>query len=131
MKITAINLETVRVTERVDWTFVHIDTDEGIRGLGELNPAVRRSDHLGTVRPMSDALIGRDPRQIEKLVALFDPAKLDRFGFRVLSALDQALWDILGKWARRPGLCTPGWRLPRRDPPLRQYQPRHPRRSQS
>ena len=102
MKITAINLETVRVTERVDWTFVHIDTDEGIRGLGELNPAVRRSDHLGTVRQMSAALIGRDPRQIEKLVALFDPAKLDRFGFRVLSALDQALWDILGKWLAAP-----------------------------
>ena len=97
MKITRIDIETVHVTERVDWTFAHIETDTGIRGLGELNPSVRRSDALGVVRQMADALIGRDPRRIEENVALFDPAALDRFGFRALSALDQALWDILGK----------------------------------
>ena len=97
MKITGIEIETVHVTERVDWTFVQIDTDKGIRGLGELNPSVRKADGLGTVRQMADALIGRDPRQIEKLNALFDSTSLDRIGFRVLSALDQALWDILGK----------------------------------
>ena len=97
MKITGIEIETIHVTERVDWTFVHINTDKGIRGLGELNPSVRRADELGTLRQMGETLFGRDPRQIEKLHALFDPASLDRIGFRALSALDQAFWDILGK----------------------------------
>ena len=97
MKITGIEIETIHVTERVDWTFVHINTDKGIRGLGELNPSVRRADELGTLRQMAETLIGREPRQIEKLHALFDPASLDRIGFRALSALDQAFWDILGK----------------------------------
>ena len=102
MKITRIDLEIVRVTERVDWTFVHIETDTGIRGLGELNPSVRRSDALGQVHQLADALIGSDPRRIEENLALFDPTALDSCGFRALSALDQALWDILGKSLNAP-----------------------------
>jgi galactonate dehydratase len=117
VKITNIEIETVHVTERADWTFVHINTDQDIRGLGELNPSVRRADALGTLRTMAEQLIGRDPRQIERINALFDPQALDRFGFRALSALDQALWDILGKSLGAPvyqllgGLCRDEIRL--------------------
>jgi galactonate dehydratase len=71
--------------------------------LGELNPTVKRSaENLGVLRQMAQVLVGRDPRRIEQLVAEFKPAELDRIGFRVLSALEQALWDLLGKSLQTP-----------------------------
>ena len=36
MKITGVELDAVHVNHRGDWVFVHVSTDEGIQGLGEL-----------------------------------------------------------------------------------------------
>ena len=65
MKITA--LETVRVTEHPNITFVLVHTDEGITGLGEPYLENHPESVIAEVRRLEPRLIGRDPRQIEAL----------------------------------------------------------------
>ena len=38
MRITGIDLDAVDVNGQHHWVFVHVRTDEGVDGLGELNP---------------------------------------------------------------------------------------------
>ena len=102
MRISHVDFPTVSVHSSLDWTFLQLHTDTGLSGLGELNPSVRSSGKLGVARQMAEALVGRDPRRIEQTVASYKPAELDGIGFRVLSALEQALWDLLGKSLQTP-----------------------------
>lgn len=97
MKITGLEIHAVNLNNRSSWVFVQVDTDAGISGLGELNPSAPRPACLAAVRQMGETLEGEDPRRIEALTAMFDPVKLDRPGVHALSAIEQALWDILGK----------------------------------
>ena len=102
MRIESVEFHTVRVGPHVDWTFVQIHTDDGLRGLGEINPSVRRTGHLPPAREMADSLVGRDPRRVRQLVEGFRPTELDAAGVRVLSGLEQSLWDLLGKSLEAP-----------------------------
>ncbi len=102
MRIENVEFHTVRVSPLVDWTFVQVLTDDGLSGLGELNPSVRRGGRLPLARKMADSLVGRDPRRIRQIVDGFRPAELDAAGVRVLSGLEQALWDLLGKSLQAP-----------------------------
>ena len=102
MKITRIDAHAVDVDGRSSWVFVQVQTDAGMHGLGEMNPSAPREKCLAALQRLGAALQGRDPRCIEALSALFEPAKLDRFEVHALSAIEQALWDILGKWLEAP-----------------------------
>lgn len=104
MKVTAI--ETVRSGEFPNILWVQIVTDEGLVGLGETfyGPAAAEAHIHQTIAPH---LIGADPRNIEKLQA----GLIGYVGFvgvsaemRGRSAIDIALWDILGQAAGLP-LC--------------------------
>ncbi len=126
MKITGMDVDMVRVTPWAEWIFVHIDTDKGICGLGEMNPGGRQSGALESLRQMEEALKGRDPRHIEQIV--YDFTRGDPGPPQIISlcAVEQALWDILGKVAGGAGARPPGRGLPRGDPALRQHQPDQP-----
>lgn len=97
MKITGI--ETVRLAERPNLIWLHVETDEGITGLGETffgAGAVEAHLHE-TVAPR---VMGRDPLQIDLLAADLQ----GYLGFRSTgvemrgnSAFDLALWDIFGQ----------------------------------
>ena len=54
-----------------EWTFVRIDTDEGISGWGEATSSPRHGSFLTAqaVLAMKEALVGEDPVNIEPLVA--------------------------------------------------------------
>ena len=103
MKITKV--ETVRVKEymRLLWVIVH--TDEGITGLGETYDKVGPSK-AAIHEVFSQVLIGRDPRDIEQIWhAMFQWANMHGFAgaeIRAISAIDIALWDILGKYTGQP-----------------------------
>lgn len=92
--------------ERLDSTFVRIDTDEGLSGWGEgcpwghtylpaHGPGIRAG--LATLAP---ALIGLDPRSIDHVNRVMD-VTLPGHPY-VKSALDIACWDILGQAAGLP-----------------------------
>lgn len=101
MKITEVNTYLVRPR----WGFVEICTDDGLCGWGE---AVLEG-HAATVRTcveeMRDYLIGADPRRIEDIWTTLYRAGFYRGGGVLMSAIagiDQALWDIKGKYFNAP-----------------------------
>ena len=94
------------VFERLDSTFVRVDTDEGISGWGEgcpwghtylpaHGPGIRAGLDL-----LAPALLGHDPRSLDAVNRVMDTA-LPGHPY-VKSALDIACWDILGKSAGLP-----------------------------
>jgi galactonate dehydratase len=104
MKITAIKGYPVRVTHRNQFVVV-VETDEGITGLGEGGISGRELAMQGMLDHFRQALIGQDPRRIEHIWqmlyrgAYFEGGKITA---AVISAIDVALWDILGKWLNQP-----------------------------
>jgi len=97
MKITDITAYPVWNGRR-NFIFVVVDTDEGLYGVGEtgiVNPAV-----LGALEHFKSLLVGEDPMRIEHIWQVlyrggFFPAQ--RILGSAISAIDIALWDILGK----------------------------------
>ena len=102
MKITA--LETIRTAEFENILWLKVHTDEGTIGLGEtffMPLAVEAYVH----ETLAPKLIGRDPRAIDRI----SKDLVGYLGFRSSgvemrgnSALDIALWDILGKLTGQP-----------------------------
>jgi galactonate dehydratase len=94
----------VRVGHRNQFV-VTIETDEGITGVGEGGISGRELAMQGMLEHFSGFLIGEDPRRIEHLWqtmyrgAYFEGGKITA---ATLSAVDIALWDILGKWLGVP-----------------------------
>ncbi|MBT2759521.1 galactonate dehydratase [Mesobacillus foraminis] len=101
MKI--VNLECFVVPPR--WLFLKIETDEGIVGWGE--PIVEGKAHTvkAAVEELGDYLIGKDPMRIEDHWQMLYRSGFYRGGPILMSAIagiDQALWDIKGKYFNAP-----------------------------
>src|SRR2546423_11479874 len=99
MKITAIETFPVFNTAR-NTLFVTVDTDEGISGVGESGLSGRELAVIGAIEHFKPLLIGQDPSRIEYIWQTlfrggFFPA--NRVLCSAISAIDIALWDILGK----------------------------------
>jgi galactonate dehydratase len=97
MKIT--KLTTFVVPPR--WLFLKIETDEGITGWGEPVVEGRAATVAAAVDELSDYLIGADPLRIEDHWQVMRRGGFYRGGPILMSAIagiDQALWDIKGKW---------------------------------
>ncbi|MSQ08104.1 MAG: mandelate racemase/muconate lactonizing enzyme family protein [Dehalococcoidia bacterium] len=90
------------------WTFVVVDTDEGISGWGESSNVPRNTSLLtgAGVNAIREALIGEDPADIERLwhkvYRRYTYLGSRGFPTTVLSGVDIALWDIKGKTLGRP-----------------------------
>jgi galactonate dehydratase len=97
MKITRLTSFTVPPR----WLFLKVETDEGITGWGEPVVEGRAATVAAAVDELSDYLIGEDPRKIEDHWQVMHRAGFYRGGPILMSAIagiDQALWDIKGKW---------------------------------
>ncbi len=108
MKITAVKGFPIFVGNRNQFV-IKIETDEGIHGIGEGGISGRELAMQGMLEHFSDILVGMDPRRIEHIWQLlyrgayFEGGKIVG---AVISAVDIALWDILGK-----SLNVPIWQL--------------------
>ena len=101
MKIT--RLTTYIVPPR--WLFLKIETDEGLIGWGEPVLEGRAHTVAAAVDELSDYLVGEDPLQIEKHWQAMYRGAFYRGGPILMSAIagvDQALWDIKGKYHDAP-----------------------------
>jgi L-alanine-DL-glutamate epimerase-like enolase superfamily enzyme len=128
MRITAINVYQVDLplhegaykwsggnrVETFDSTIVELETDAGIRGLGEvcpLGPAYLPAYAAGAragIRELGPGLIGRDPSRPMEISRWMDQAM--RGHNYVKSAIDIACWDILGKLTGQPVCALLGGR---------------------
>lgn len=90
------------------WTFVQIDTDEGISGFGEASNYPGNGSLIvgDALRRVKEFLIGEDPSRITSLwhrlfrkAAYLGPRGLPT---TVVSGVDIALWDLRGKALGQP-----------------------------
>src|SRR5271170_728027 len=103
-ELKILRLKTAVVEGNFDWTFVRIETDEGIRGLGECFFAPGLTSILRSLEPL---LLGEDARDIHRL---FRKLQLSTSGagsvagiiYNAISGIEAALWDILGQWLDVP-----------------------------
>ncbi len=101
MKI--VGYETFLVAPR--WQFLRIDTDEGISGWGEPIVEGRAEAVQGAVAALMEYLVGTDPLRIEDHWQTMAKGGFYRGGPVLSSALagiDQALWDIKGRYHETP-----------------------------
>lgn len=99
MKITDIKTFNV-FTYRTNFVFVKIETDEGISGIGEGTLEYKEHALLGAIEDIRRVLIGRDPREVEKITFELYRDSYWRQGpvlQSAVSAVDIALWDIKAK----------------------------------
>ena len=99
MKITDIKTFLVDCF-RTNWAFVKVYTDEGITGIGEATLEYKEKSLVGAVEHIREALIGKDPTNTEKIAHDIYRDSYWRNGpvlMSALSAVEMALWDILGK----------------------------------
>ncbi|TVQ26882.1 MAG: mandelate racemase/muconate lactonizing enzyme family protein [Spirochaetaceae bacterium] len=102
MRITGIEPVAVRVNRRGDWVFVLVHTDEGLTGLGEAGQSGNDALLVAFLKEFSAQLVGQDPLAINRLrqnLARVDGGRIAR---TALSAVEQALWDIVGQYAGVP-----------------------------
>jgi galactonate dehydratase len=96
LKIT--KLEIIHVKPR--FSFLRIHTNEGLTGLGEAIIEGRSRTVEMAIKELEPLLLGKDPREIERLWQLMYKGTFYRGGpilTSAISGIDQALWDILGK----------------------------------
>jgi len=110
MKITAI--ETIYLPRgitvhagAITYLWVRIHTDEGLIGLGESYPNAEAEASIVHSR-LAAVLLGKDPSAIDRLWAdMFLAVSYSGWGgaeMRAISAVDIALWDLLGKATGQP-----------------------------
>jgi galactonate dehydratase len=101
MKIT--KLETFFVAPR--WLFLRMHTDEGLVGLGEPILEGRAQTVAAAVQEVGRYLLGQDPRRIEHHWQAIYRGQFYRGGpilTSALSGIEQAMWDLTGKWLGQP-----------------------------
>jgi len=91
-----------------EWTFVRVDTDEGITGWGESTNYPGGGSFLTghAVKALKEALVGEDPSDIErlwhKMYRRYTYLGAKGLPTVAISGIDIALWDIKGKALGRP-----------------------------
>src|SRR4051812_17888486 len=101
MKITSYELFVVPPR----WLFLKIETDEGITGWGEPVIEGKAATVKTAVDELMDYLIGKNPMHIEDHWNVMYRSGFYRGGPILMSAIagiDQALWDIKGKYFNAP-----------------------------
>lgn len=87
------------------WTFVRIETDAGIHGIGECSLFKVNQAVAEVVERFGTFLIGQDPTRVEHLWQQMYRRPFFRGGpilNAAISGIDMALWDIAGKAAGLP-----------------------------
>ena len=102
MKITKI--KTYPTEPR--YLFVKIETDEGVVGYGEcITVGGRGKTIISAIEEMEGLLVGQSPLEIERLYQLLYRVTFFRGGavfMAAISGIEQALWDIKGKYYHVP-----------------------------
>ncbi len=99
MKVTDVKTFVVDCF-RTNWVFVKVYTDAGIDGVGEATLEYKEKALCGAVEHIKDYLVGKDPTDIELHAHAIYRDAYWRGGpvlMSALSAVETALWDILGK----------------------------------
>ncbi|MBQ3541688.1 MAG: galactonate dehydratase [Oscillospiraceae bacterium] len=104
MKITDIKVY-IMDAYRTNWTFIKVETDEGLYGWGEASLGTQEMALKGCVEDLKRLIVGRDPLQIEKMRFEVYRDIYWKGGPVLMSAIsgvEMAMWDIAGKYFNTP-----------------------------
>src|SRR5438477_5100637 len=103
MKIQQV--ETIAHPEFPRFVWVHVRTDEGLVGLGEVGHNAPAAEHV-IHEYARRYLVGADPRRIDHLwTSIYDAMRVTSPAgseLRALASIDVALWDLLGQMCDVP-----------------------------
>jgi glucarate dehydratase len=96
-----------------DWTriVVEIETDDGLKGLGETLGGTVTKALIDT--EIAAMFLGENPFDLERILskATFVPLYYGKCGYCAIAALEVACWDLMGKAAGQPVCRLLGGRL--------------------
>src|SRR5204863_389788 len=103
-RLKIVRLKTAVFEGNFDWTFVRIETDEGIQGLGECFFAPGLTSILRSLEPV---ILGEDCRDVRRLfrklqLATSGAGSVAGIVYNAISGIEAALWDVLGQWLEAP-----------------------------
>lgn len=102
MKITKIDPLFVNVSEKSNWTFFRIETDEGLTGLGEATLQGWEDVQAACLRRVQAQLVGQTLDAALPIVKVYPHAFGGLAANSVYSAIEMAIMDIKGKAADKP-----------------------------
>ena len=102
MRISSITTSAVHVNHRGDWLFVHVQTDEGIAGVGEASHSGSDVETAALIRALEGKLKGRNALALEEIWDGMRKDAQSRSDFCALSGIEMALWEIRGKAEGKP-----------------------------
>ncbi|MBI3679738.1 MAG: mandelate racemase/muconate lactonizing enzyme family protein [Acidobacteria bacterium] len=105
LKIRRVEPHVVRIGSRADIVCVRVETEEGIHGWGEGTTPPNVTPVVAQIRSLGKLAMGASTWDIEKLWRRMYIAEENTLGgtlFAAISAIDIALWDILGKTLHVP-----------------------------
>ena len=116
MKITKLEIITYKLNpdRGIPWNLLKVHTDEGIVGYGEPVLEGRAATVKAAVNELGDYIIGKNPLDIERLWQDMYHGSFYRGGpilTSAVSGVEQALWDITGKWRGLPANKLMGGRV--------------------
>ena len=105
MQITAVKCVVVDAEMR-NWVFIKIETDQsGHYGWGEVSLEWKTRAVVGAVEDFAVMLVVEDPSRIEHIFQKLYRHSFFRagvIGMSAISGIEQALWDIKGKFLYQP-----------------------------
>lgn len=113
MKITDIRIYQFQILHR-ELLFVAVDTDAGITGLGEATLREKTEAVAACIRRAGEQLRGVSPFDIEYMFHRLFTTDRWRGGVimnTAISALEMAMWDIIGQHAGLPVYCLLGGKM--------------------
>ena len=102
MRIAAIEFLGVNVTPRTNWSFLLVRTECGRIGTGECTLANQEALLAAEAARLAANITGEDARNRNRLARLIPHAPGGLVAHTVLSAFEQALWDLAGQAAGQP-----------------------------
>ena len=102
MRIAQLEPLILNVSAKTNWFFIRATADNGLQGLGEAS--------LNSFEPLQEAflagisrdVLGQPVDEVARLTRVFNNAPYGLVGASVLSAIEQALCDLLAQEARLP-----------------------------
>lgn len=102
MKISSLDFLGVNVTPKTNWSFLLVRTEDGRTGLGECTLANQEALLEAEAARLAANVAGEDARARNRLARLIPHAPGGLVAHAVLSAFEQALWDLAGQEAGQP-----------------------------
>ena len=104
MKISDIKVYVMDAF-RTNWTFIKVETDEGLYGWGEASLGTQETALTGCVEDLKRLIVGRNPLEIEKMRFEVYRDIYWKGGpvlMSAISGIEMAMWDIVGKYFNVP-----------------------------